>query len=391
MSGRFNGFSQDEIHSIHRGIDGRPIKKAKPRAPTSNVANNNKNVHQSKSVDKVVKADEELYLNHGNDGPCDASNESNETVPSLQDALYFKPLPSDQRQFDEIDLNGDEPTSTTPDDETSNGQQSSQHTARSIYQGVSLKDFDSHRQMIEESNKEKKQILARALDERWDINLAIPLIEFLSNITCICFVRFEQTTAEAKKIAEVKEELQKLDAELAADVTILRKEIEAAALSYAHYKYVWTSNAFKFIWQNCIDTISERTTIESNLNFWKLNWNCISHSRRRRCSRNICAQLSRITRIAKQKNWVIWWKRLASHRKSSFLHQRTIDFQMGLLPKTMKTNFNKTFLKSNDRMVRSGQGHRVICIYLYIQRNYTYFIHSLLIYTTLRTERNSKL
>lgn len=56
----------------------------------------------------------------------------------------------------------------------------------------------------------------------------------------ICFLlnfRFEQTTAEAKKIAEVKEELQKLDAELAADVTILRKEIEAAALNYAHYKW----------------------------------------------------------------------------------------------------------------------------------------------------------
>lgn len=53
----------------------------------------------------------------------------------------------------------------------------------------------------------------------------------------ISLFRFEQTTAEAKKIAEVKEELQKLDAELAADVTILRKEIEAAALNYAHYKY----------------------------------------------------------------------------------------------------------------------------------------------------------
>lgn len=166
MSGRFNGFSQDEIHSIHKGIDGRPIKKAKPRAPTTNVSinNNNKNVHHAKSVGKPVKTDD---LQNSNDVACDTSNVSNETSSSLQDALYFKPLPSDQRQFDEIDLNGDEPTSTTRvDDETSNGQHSGQQSTRSIYQGISLKDFDSHRQMIEESNKEKKEILARALDER---------------------------------------------------------------------------------------------------------------------------------------------------------------------------------------------------------------------------------
>lgn len=164
MSGRFNGFSQDEIHSIHRGVDGRPIKKAKPRATASNGTNNNKNVHQTKPNDKAVKTDDAPPAKSATDGTCDSSNLSNDSVSSIQDALYFKPLPSDQRNFDDIDLNGDEPTSTTAtaDDGTSNGQ----HTERSIYQGISLKDFDSHRQMIEESNKEKKEILARALDER---------------------------------------------------------------------------------------------------------------------------------------------------------------------------------------------------------------------------------
>lgn len=165
MSGRFNGFSQDEIHSIHRGIDGRPIKKAKPRATTSNSANNNKNVHQTKPAEKSAKVEDAPPLQSANDGACDTSNTSNESVSSLHEVLFFKPLPRDQ--FDNVDLNGDEPTSTTAtaDDGTSNGQ----HTERSIYQGISLKDFDSHRQMIEESNKEKKQILARALDERWAI------------------------------------------------------------------------------------------------------------------------------------------------------------------------------------------------------------------------------
>lgn len=169
MSARFNGFSQDEIHSIHRGIDGRPIKKAKPRAAADakNAANNN--VHQSKTVEKQQATTNELSaMKNGNDDVCDSSNVSNEVISSLQDALYFKPLPSDQRQFDEIDLNGaNVPSSTTTaDDEMPNSQSSKPHTARSIYQGISLKEFDSHRQMIEESNKEKKEILARALDER---------------------------------------------------------------------------------------------------------------------------------------------------------------------------------------------------------------------------------
>lgn len=44
----------------------------------------------------------------------------------------------------------------------------------------------------------------------------------------------ERTAAEAKRIAEVKEELSQLDKELAADVAILRKEIEAVSLQYAN-------------------------------------------------------------------------------------------------------------------------------------------------------------
>lgn len=48
-----------------------------------------------------------------------------------------------------------------------------------------------------------------------------------------CF-SIERTAAETKRIAEVKEELGKLDAELATDVAILRKEIESVSLQYAN-------------------------------------------------------------------------------------------------------------------------------------------------------------
>lgn len=56
---------------------------------------------------------------------------------------------------------------------------------------------------------------------------------------CFCFAHlmhvscsFEQSIAEATKIAKIREELDKLDQELAADVEILRKEIEAVTIQY---------------------------------------------------------------------------------------------------------------------------------------------------------------
>lgn len=48
--------------------------------------------------------------------------------------------------------------------------------------------------------------------------------------------RFEQSIAEAAKIAKIREELDKLDQELAVDVEILRKEIEAVSIQYTNTK-----------------------------------------------------------------------------------------------------------------------------------------------------------
>lgn len=54
-------------------------------------------------------------------------------------------------------------------------------------------------------------------------------------VLCSSF-SFEQSIAEATKIAKIREELDKLDQELAADVEILRKEIEAVTLQYTATK-----------------------------------------------------------------------------------------------------------------------------------------------------------
>lgn len=52
---------------------------------------------------------------------------------------------------------------------------------------------------------------------------------------CLAF-SFEQSIAEATKIAKIREELEKLDQELAADVEILRKEIETVTQQYTATK-----------------------------------------------------------------------------------------------------------------------------------------------------------
>lgn len=42
----------------------------------------------------------------------------------------------------------------------------------------------------------------------------------------------ERTAAEVKKLQEIKWELNKLESELAADVSVLRKQIEDASVKY---------------------------------------------------------------------------------------------------------------------------------------------------------------
>lgn len=77
------------------------------------------------------------------------------------------------------------------------------------YRGISLKDFEFQRKLMEEQNKQKKDLLQKAINKH-----------------------AEKTAAEARKLHEVKSELEKLDCELSNDVSILRKQIELASLQY---------------------------------------------------------------------------------------------------------------------------------------------------------------
>lgn len=73
----------------------------------------------------------------------------------LQDALHFKPLPPKQFPIEEI-----------ADIEKEIRKQDDSSTNSVAFKGVSLKDYESQRRMVEEQNKQKKEILYRAIEQQ---------------------------------------------------------------------------------------------------------------------------------------------------------------------------------------------------------------------------------
>lgn len=128
----------------------------------------------------------------------------------LKDATHFQPVIL-------------KPLSTTPPSTQSTGDKEivlePQQVEGSPFRGVSLKDFEQQRKRIEEQNKQKVHLLEKAIEKH-----------------------SQKTAQEAKRLEEVKKELSKLDSELAADVAILRKQIEVATQQFSqvqkHYDYI---------------------------------------------------------------------------------------------------------------------------------------------------------
>lgn len=59
--------------------------------------------------------------------------------------------------------------------------------------------------------------------------------------------RSEKTAAEARKIDEIRNELAKLDDNIATDVAILRKQIDAASLHFANIEYDMILNIILYL------------------------------------------------------------------------------------------------------------------------------------------------
>lgn len=117
-----------------------------------------KQVHTTKTIAQLG-APMEKNNNHS------SIFDSDETIKSLQDAMHFQPLQkktvdSNGRTNDDVAIsNGVQCPTTTPSDECENFDPR--------FQGISLKDFEQHRKLVEEQNKQKKEILTKAIEQRY--------------------------------------------------------------------------------------------------------------------------------------------------------------------------------------------------------------------------------
>ncbi|KAH8257124.1 hypothetical protein KR038_003922 [Drosophila bunnanda] len=167
---------------------------------------------------------------------------------SLMEALYHGHAPArDKAAATYADAGGENSEATTTDDSSilkmsgSNSQAitsvddasilpSTKDSSRerlntdSPFKGVSLKDFEQHRRMIEEQNKQKKQMLYQAIEQHT-----------------------QKTAAESRKIEEIRHELSKLESDLAVDVALLRKQIDNACIHFSNVEKQYVKIEAQFL------------------------------------------------------------------------------------------------------------------------------------------------
>lgn len=80
---------------------------------------------------------------------------------------------------------------------------------------IDLDEFQARQKLIEEQNRKRKELLAKALADRT-----------------------KRTEEEARRLKEIQNEFKKLDALLSNDVSILRHQIEIASLEFMEAQYV---------------------------------------------------------------------------------------------------------------------------------------------------------
>lgn len=98
----------------------------------------------------------------------DISLQSNDTIKSLQEAVHFRPLATQRSVSSDRNPSENGSDSVNNNDEPRNGENGHDSDSdRRIFQGISLKDFEQHRKMVEEQNKQKKEMLTKAIEQRW--------------------------------------------------------------------------------------------------------------------------------------------------------------------------------------------------------------------------------
>uniref|UniRef100_A0A182WLZ4 RAB6-interacting golgin n=1 Tax=Anopheles minimus TaxID=112268 RepID=A0A182WLZ4_9DIPT len=224
MSKQFVGFSDDDIFKITRQAGGKETAKELSR-PHS---------RQPKAPPGAVKyVPPPARVNGGNLSTVSCVDTSIYPQHPIQQAVAFKPLPVMMNAPEDESIlvlpnqpamldRGSEPTVPTNMPGVA-GLRTNMNDVLTPFKGMSLKDFEQQRKMMEEQNRQKRDILHKAIEQH-----------------------AQKTAAEASKIEEIKSELSKLDSELASDVAILRKQIDAASLHFSSVEknYLTIENLF---------------------------------------------------------------------------------------------------------------------------------------------------
>ncbi|XP_017026284.1 RAB6-interacting golgin [Drosophila kikkawai] len=146
---------------------------------------------------------------------ADAGGENSETT-STDDSSILKMSGSNSQAISSVDDGSILPSTKDSSRERLN--------TDSPFKGVSLKDFEQHRRMIEEQNKQKKQMLYQAIEQHT-----------------------QKTAAESRKIEEIRHELSKLESDLAVDVALLRKQIDNACIHFSNVEKQYVKIEAQFL------------------------------------------------------------------------------------------------------------------------------------------------
>lgn len=239
MSKQFVGFSDDDIYKITRQTNGKDAAKNLSRPHQKPVRLGEKKPPAVKSVPPKEHVQTSVADSSTATSCVDSSIYPNHPI---QQAVAFKPLPTmmNAPEDESILILPKKPLTTgssagahvhmVSDNSILDGMSASTPMAKTMpestntpFKGMSLKDFEQQRKLMQEQNRQKRDMLQKVIEQHT-----------------------QKTAAEANKLQEIKSELGKLDSELASDVAILRKQIDAASLHFSNVEknYLNIENLF---------------------------------------------------------------------------------------------------------------------------------------------------
>lgn len=202
MSGSFAGFSEEDIRNLsHKNSD-----------KTQKIPAGRKIVQEPKTKHRVQKQalmNPQIFNEKIKKSIVESIPEGARLCPSLNDSTEI--IEPEQNNTNDSNTNKQE-TEETIDANVPCKELTSNETipdAAVPERKLDLAQFQERQKLIEEQNKKRKELLAKALA-----------------------VRTQQTKEEARKLEAIRQEFKKLDILLSGDVNILRQQIEVASLEF---------------------------------------------------------------------------------------------------------------------------------------------------------------